>query len=164
MKKKLIIVLLMSLLLVACYDVKKPKKPSNLISKDKMVAVLVDMAIMSSAKGVNKRKLELNGVVPEAYIYERHNIDSTIFIESNAYYAFDIKTYDVIYTKVKDSLTVLRDKYKAIETKDRKEKEKVDSVKRAKIASEKNLKYKQDSTPKKAKPILKGQLNPLKSN
>ncbi|WAC01303.1 hypothetical protein N7U66_14555 [Lacinutrix neustonica] len=64
MKRKLLIGLIMGFVLVSCYDVKKPKKPSSIISKDKMVVVLVDMSIMSSAKGVNKKRLEENGIVP----------------------------------------------------------------------------------------------------
>ncbi|WP_390886657.1 hypothetical protein [Lacinutrix neustonica] len=90
-------------------------------------------------------------------------MDSTLFAESNAYYAFDIKTYDAIYAKVKDSLTALRDKYKAIETREDKEKEKLDSLKLTKIVTEKKLNKERESTSKKLIPNLNGQLNPLKS-
>lgn len=133
MKLKSISLLILLLILSACYKVEKPNKPDNLISEDNMVSILVDMAIMSSAKGVNKSLIEKNGVVPDAYIYKKNNIDSTIFAQSNAYYAFDIKKYDAIYLRVKDSLTVLRDKYKAIETKEKKEKETKDYIRREKI-------------------------------
>lgn len=101
------------------------------MSEDNMVNVLVDLAIMSSAKGVNKSKIENKGIIPDAYIYKKNNIDSTIFAESNAYYAFDIKKYDAIYLRVKDSLTVLRDQYKVIETREKKEKDARDSIIRA---------------------------------
>lgn len=160
MKQRFIISFLVGFILVSCYKVEQPEKPSNLIAKDKMVAVLIDMSIMSSAKGVNKKKLEVSGVVPESYIYEKHNIDSVVFYQSTAYYAFDIKAYDDIYARVNDSLTVLRDKYKAIESKEKKEKEKTDSIKRAKVAAEKKLKKKASQ---KNKTVTEGKLKPLKT-
>ena len=120
MKIKHLSFLILLLLLSSCYKVKKPNKPENLISEDNMVNILVDMAIMSSAKGVNKSNIEKNGIIPDAYIYKKNNIDSTTFANSNAYYAFDIKKYDAIYLRVKDSLTILREKYKAIDKEEKK--------------------------------------------
>ena len=133
LKKHIVLLLSFCVLLVSCYKVDKPDKPKNLLSEDQMVAVLVDMAIVSSAKGINKKKLEDNGIVPDEYIYKKNNIDSTIFAESNAYYAFDIETYNDIYAKVKDSLTVLNKKYKAIGEIERKKQVKKDSLKRLEI-------------------------------
>ncbi len=53
-KKQQLLYLLMTLMLVSCYDVQKPEKPDDLISEDKMVDVLVETVIMSSAKGIKK--------------------------------------------------------------------------------------------------------------
>ncbi|WP_055434764.1 DUF4296 domain-containing protein [Lacinutrix algicola] len=136
--------LVLFLTLSSCYTFSKPEKPENLISEDKMVSVLVDMAIMSASKGVNKKKLEDNGIVPAEYIYKRNNIDSITFAESNAYYAFDIKTYDAIYKRVKDSLSVTRDKYKAIEEKEK-----------AKEAEEKEKERKNDTLKSSKGKLLK---------
>ena len=36
---------------------------------------MYDAFILNSAKGVNKRVLEKNGVFPEEYIFEKYNID-----------------------------------------------------------------------------------------
>ena len=126
-----------------------------------MVNILVDMAIMSSAKGVNKSNIEKNGIIPDEYIYKKNNIDSTTFAESNAYYAFDIKKYDAIYLRVKDSLTILREKYKAIDEEEKKIKEKKDSINRAKINEEKRKKY---DNRKEPKPDSFGKLEPIKKN
>lgn len=125
--------LLLVLFLSSCNKVIKPEKPVNLLSEDKMVEVLVDMAIMSSAKGVNKKKFEENGIVPEEYIYKKHAIDSATFQLSNDYYAYRIKKYNNIYAKVKDSLTKLKDKYKAVADEDKKAKKKKDSLDRKEI-------------------------------
>jgi len=161
MKIKHLSFLILSLLLSSCYKVKKPNKPENLISEDNMVNILVDMAIMSSAKGVNKSNIEKNGIIPDEYIYKKNNIDSTTFAESNAYYAFDIKKYDAIYLRVKDSLTILREKYKAIDEEEKKIKEKKDSINRAKINEEKRKKY---DNRKEPKPDSFGKLEPIKKN
>ena len=126
-----------------------------------MVNILVDMAIMSSAKGVNKSNIEKNGIIPDAYIYKKNNIDSTTFANSNAYYAFDIKKYDAIYLRVKDSLTILREKYKAIDKEEKKIKEKKDSINRARIYEEKRKKHDNIREPK---PASLGKLEPLKKN
>ena len=123
MKKSSLIYLLVSILFVSCYDIEKPEKPKDLISEDQMVDVLVEISIMSSAKGINKRMLENNGITPVSYIYKKHGIDSAQFANSNNYYAHDIKVYDKIYDKVKDSLTTLRDKYKELQKEETKKKD-----------------------------------------
>ena len=152
LKKHIVISLIFSALFVSCYNVNKPDKPKNLLSEDQMVAVLVDMAIVSSAKGINKKKLEDNGIVPDEYIYKKNNIDSIIFAESNTYYAFNIETYNDIYARVKDSLTVLNDKYKAIGEVERKKQAKKDSLKRSEInrLKEENIKNKESRSPNPA--------------
>ncbi len=109
---------------MSCYGIEKPKKPENLMSKDKMVDVLVELALVSSAKGINKRELENKGIVPDTFVYRKHKIDSTIFADSNNYYAYDIDEYSQIYKDVRDSLESLRTFYKAEEKKEDKIKQK----------------------------------------
>ena len=123
MKKHTFIPVLALLLFVSCYDIEKPQKPIDLILEDQMVDVLVDISIMASAKGINKRVLENKGIIPVAYIYNKHGIDSLQFVNSNNYYAHDIEVYNKIYDKVKDSLIKLRDKYKALEKEENKKKD-----------------------------------------
>jgi len=122
--------LVIMVLFTSCYDVDKPDKPADLILEDEMVVILVDMAIMSSAKGINKKKLETSGIVPNEFIFKKHAIDSVRFNKSNSYYTYDIETYTKIYSRVKDSLTKLRDHYKTIDKKEKKEKAKRDSINR----------------------------------
>jgi len=122
-KKSSFIYLLVLFLFVSCYDIEQPEKPEDLISENQMVDVLVEIYIMSSAKGINKRMLENNGITPVSYIYKKHGIDSMQFANSNNYYAHDIKVYDRIYEKVRDSLIKLRDKYKTIQKEENKKKD-----------------------------------------
>jgi hypothetical protein len=117
------------LVLLSCSKVNKPPKPENLISKDKMVAILVDLTIFNSAKGTNKIVIEKNGITIQNYIYERHKVDSVQFKKSSDYYTYDVKAYTDIYKRVEDSLSKLKDKY--IEEKENKieEKQTRDSLK-----------------------------------
>ena len=104
--KKLVVVIIIALSFIQCKNnnIEKPSKPDGLISEDKMVEVLYDMTIISAAKGLNRRVIENNGIDPEAFVYEKHGIDSTLFAESNRYYSYDIKTYEAIYARVKEKL------------------------------------------------------------
>ena len=96
--------ILLFLLITSCSKIEKPKKPDNLISKDKMVDIIVDINLINAAKGINKRVLEENQINPEAYILEKYNVDSIQFKASNNFYAYDIKAYEAIYKSAKEEL------------------------------------------------------------
>lgn len=85
-------------------NLQRPDKPNDLIPEAKMVEVLYDMSLISAAKGVNKRVIENKGIHPEAYIFNKHNIDSAQFAASNAYYSYNLETYEALYAKVKQRL------------------------------------------------------------
>ncbi|MDO5972922.1 DUF4296 domain-containing protein [Flavivirga jejuensis] len=131
--KRLAIYLGIIIVASACYDLDKPKKPDNLISKDKMVEILIDAKIVASisSNSVNRKVILDHGVKLNSYVYRKHNIDSLQFALSNAYYSFYIKDYEEIYLKVKDSLDTLLVKFKkeAEIVRIEKEKRRIDSLK-----------------------------------
>lgn len=127
-----IIYILLICFFISCSGNKKHKKPDNLMSKDQMVNVLMDLSLLTSAKGINKSKIENSGIIPESYIYTKHNIDSLQFVESNAYYAYNLNDYQEIIKKVSDSLNKLREEYSVLAEKDEKKKKIQDSIKRSK--------------------------------
>lgn len=92
----------------ACNKLKGPKKPDNLISKDKMVAILIDAKLIASASSKSKLVMRDRGLNTETYIYDKFNIDSLQFALSNNYYAFHIEDYQDIYKRIEDSLEVLK--------------------------------------------------------
>jgi hypothetical protein len=139
MKNSLIYILFICFL-ISCSGINKPKKPKNLISKDQMVNVLLDMSLLSSAKGINKSKIENNGIIPESYVYAKNNIDSIQFVESNAYYTNNLNEYQEIIKKVEDSLNILRENYNILYEKEEKEKRIQDSIKRSKKTNKEVLK------------------------
>ena len=124
--------ILLIVLIISCKNnsIDKPKKPDNLIPKDSMVEILYDISLVSSAKGVNKKLLENNGLVPEDYIYKKHNIDSLQFALSNEYYAFNLDAYEDIYNSVKLKLEEDKKHFQTIIFVEQKEKDSLNKIKR----------------------------------
>jgi hypothetical protein len=126
-------------LVIAC-DNDRPKKPENLIAIDKMSDVLYDLYIMNAAKGVNRKLLEANGVIPETYILTKYNIDSLQFAESNMYYAFDNEDYEVIVDKVKIRLEEEKVEIEALQKTEKATKRKRDSIDKKKYKTNESIK------------------------
>ena len=117
--------------------IEKPQKPENLIPEDKMVDIMYDMFLLNSAKGVNKTILEVNGVMPEKYLFEKYSIDSTQFAESNNYYVYNTKTYESILNRIKEKIDLKKKEYDALEKiEDAERQKKADSI----LAERKKLK------------------------
>jgi len=145
---KTLIYFFMIFLVFSCKSnsIDKPDKPDNLISKDSMVEIIYDMSLMSSAKGSNKYILESKGVIPEDYIFKRHNIDSLQFALSNEYYAYNLKTYEDIYTKIKAKLksdqahfdTIVKEEQKITDSISLLMRKELDSTRKIKQASKLN--------------------------
>ncbi|GGG39378.1 DUF4296 domain-containing protein [Bizionia arctica] len=130
--RKILTVITLFAFLIACSNSAKIKKPKNLIPKEQMADILIDVALINSAKGINKSVIEKNGIIPDAYIYKKHNIDSLQFVLSNEYYTYNIKVYQEIILKVDDSLKNLRIKYETLADRDHDELMILDSIKKSK--------------------------------
>lgn len=92
----------------SCQDIEKVDRPENLIAENKMVEVLTDLSLMTSAKNYNRRMLEETGFKPEEFLYEKHNIDSLSLAASTKFYAQDPATLERIYSKVQRNLEALK--------------------------------------------------------
>lgn len=119
MKSRLYSIILV-LVFVSCQNVEKTEKPDNLIAEDKMVEVLTEISIMTSARNFNKRKFEATGIEPQEYIYEKFGIDSLQFERSNAFYAENYTEYEDIYLRVKENLQGMKVKLDSIRDVERK--------------------------------------------
>lgn len=102
MKNSLGIVLLM-LLFFSCAE-NLIEKPENVIPEDKMVLILKDLAIVNAAKGTNIGKLQDNGIEPTTFLFEKYEIDSAQFVDSDRYYASLPLVYETLYKKVESGL------------------------------------------------------------
>ncbi len=101
---KKILYILIGFLMFGCGYSDRPSQPDNLIPKEKMSDIIYDVFLLNAAKGINKRILEQNGILPQEYVYKKHNIDSLQFVLSNDYYSYDTKTYEGIIGKVKKKI------------------------------------------------------------
>jgi len=111
--KKIIYILFISILIVSCTSKTIFKKPDNLIPKEQMIDLLVDIQLARGAKSV-KNKYGKRNIDYMYLVYEKYHIDSTRFAESNFYYTTDVDQYADILKKVKNQIIEKRDFYEKI--------------------------------------------------
>lgn len=127
--------------LFSCGKKMKPEKPNNLIPEKEFTEILFDMFVINSAKGVNKKVMEENGLKPEQYIYDKYQIDSLQFAKSNEYYAFDSEKYAGILNKVKQNVENQKKMFeKQLEEEEVKNKRRLDSIRALNIKIKDSLK------------------------
>lgn len=117
MDLKKIILFLGVLSLMACQEVTHTAKPKNLIPKEKMVDILVDMAKVDAAISLNAREYEKRGAKGKEFIFKKYNIDSLQLVSSNRYYAEHFKINQQIYENVQEILQKQSDSLYALEKK-----------------------------------------------
>ena len=169
MKNFILFYLLVCLISCKNNTIDRPEKPDNLISKEKMAEVIYDMALINSAKGINRTTLENKGIQPKEFIFEKHNIDSIQFAQSNAYYAFDLTEYNNIYEKVKIKLEADKNFFSAELAEERKKRDSLaklikerDSLEKLIRSGDSIIEQKQKKSPAVLKPEM--QKNPLKKD
>ncbi|MDC6385108.1 DUF4296 domain-containing protein [Flagellimonas taeanensis] len=100
---KKLLFLLVFLMVVSCAE-KVVEEPDNLIPKEKMVDILHDLAILNATKTTIGAKLDESGIDIMEFLYQKYQIDSTQFSESDLYYASLPLEYQAIYTEVETRL------------------------------------------------------------
>lgn len=108
--RKYIYILCIAFYIAACTSNTIIKKPDNLIPKDQMVDLLTDMLLASGGQSVKNVKLQRR-INYFPLIFEKYNIDSTQFKESNYYYTSRIDDYDEILGKIDMRLKSLKIKF-----------------------------------------------------
>ena len=135
------------LLLFSCGE-KVIEPPKDLISKDKMAAILYDLAILNSTKGTNPAILKNNNIELMPFIFKKYKIDSLQFVASDVYYASIPLQYQSIYETVEKRLE------SRVKLMEEERKRKTDSTKKASQQLKDSLKKPiklptNDSLPKK---------------
>ncbi|MDC7995261.1 DUF4296 domain-containing protein [Altibacter sp. HG106] len=105
---KRVIILIGIWLLWGCQDVERPEKPDNLIPQEKMVDILVDTYLGAAAQSVAIREVRQNGIKLDSFLYAKHQVDSTQFVQSNAYYSSQLDTYIEITEAVEQKLNAMK--------------------------------------------------------
>lgn len=140
---KFIYIAIFSVFLGACTSNTIIKKPKNLIPKEQMVDLLTDIFLANGGDNIKNLNLQRN-VNYFPLVFEKYQIDTIRFKESNYYYTSKIDDYDEILEKVDMRLKSLKQKYST-------EIKIADSLSRMKKDSLKNLKKR---PPKKFKDTL----------
>ena len=87
------------------------EKPVNLISKDKMIDILYDLAIINAAKSSGPKVMENMNFEPMEYIYNKYQIDSVQFVTSDLYYASLPLEYEDIYKKLENRIVKEKERF-----------------------------------------------------
>ena len=109
MNKNIYIVIL-SLFLYSCTSNTIIKKPDDIIPKEQMVDLLTDMFIAKGGDNIKNINLQ-RSVNYFPFVFEKYQIDTVRFKESNYYYTSRIDDYDDILGKVDVRLKALKKQY-----------------------------------------------------
>lgn len=101
MKKAALI--LLAFLVLACND-DTPQKPEKLLTENEMVDVLYDITLLQSIRSFKPQVLNDNNVDVAEYVYNKYDIDSTIFAQNHTYYASQLDVYERIHNRVTDRI------------------------------------------------------------
>jgi len=104
---KFFYIALIGVFLINCTSNTIIKKPDNLVSKDEMANILTDMFLASGGENIKNIQLQRK-VNYFPLVYEKYQIDSTRFKESNFYYVSRIDDYQKILVKVDEKLKALK--------------------------------------------------------
>lgn len=102
--KKIWSLVFIALFFCGCQNVERPQKPKNLISKEKMAQIISEAYLANAARSVNNRLIIEKGLKLDSLIYQKFNVDSLQFAQSNTYYAAQVNDYLEILTNVEQHL------------------------------------------------------------
>lgn len=121
---------------VSCQTVQEQQAPENLIPKETMTQILTDLYISNAARSINNKVIKEYQIKLDSLLYEKYEIDSLHFAESNAYYSANIKEYTQLMKVVEERLLVLKTEKDSIYLNEKEEKE---SEKNKKVKDEKGI-------------------------
>ena len=114
--KKLFFTYLFLSVLSSCQTAEKVEKPDNLLTKDKMVNILSDIAILKSASDVNSTRLSNFIDTPFDYVTEKYEVDSLTIAKNIEYYNFQFNDNLSIYRRVEERIKIKKEKIDSINT------------------------------------------------
>ncbi len=94
-----IILIAVSFAVVSCTN-NTAEKPEKLIDQETMEKIIYDISMIQAIKGHDASLLPKNSINPKTYIYQKYQIDSTQFAQSNNYYSSNITLYKKMFDNV----------------------------------------------------------------
>lgn len=141
--KKVVLYFLGFFMLVSCAE-KVVEEPDNLIPKEKMTSILLDLAILNASKSAAKNKFEDTGIDIMDFLYRKYDIDSTQLAQSDLYYASNPLEYQSIYETVDAKL---KEAKKDLEERSKRRSDSIKKLNLAKNDSIKAAKVKENMEP-----------------
>ncbi len=132
--------------LLGCNE-KTIQKPENLITKDQMAEILYDLAVINAAKKANPWRLSDRNIELMPFIYQKHDIDSVQFVQSDIYYASVPEEYQEIYQVVEARLEREKAIYEEEKTRVSDSIRKISEQQRQLLKDQKAKKKKKDTLP-----------------
>lgn len=132
---KRVLILFFGFLVVACAE-KVVEPPENLIPEAKMVDILHDLAVLNATKTSFAYILDKNNVKTMDFLFQKYQIDSTQFAQSDKYYASIPLQYQMIYEQVEARLEKKR---KALEDQNTKRNDSTRAAQKKRTDSLRNL-------------------------
>ena len=106
---KFIYILFIAAFLFNCTSNTIIEKPANLIPKDQMVDLLTDLLLASGGENV-KNLQQKRKVNYYPFVFEKYQIDSTRFKESNYYYISTIDDYLIHIINISQIMMIMNTK------------------------------------------------------
>ncbi|MDB4266522.1 DUF4296 domain-containing protein [Flavobacteriaceae bacterium] len=97
------------LFLGSCSGTGFVEKPDNLISKNKMEAILYDAIIMDVMSTFSEKNPNFENLMGKSYLYKKYGIDSIQLVESENYYAKKPREYLKIHASVLKRFEFVKD-------------------------------------------------------
>ena len=97
----------MFVFLTSCTSRTIYKKPEDLISKNEMIDIWVDIYIANGTQTLKNKKLEKR-INYFPFVYLKYNIDSARFMNSNIYYTSRIDEYEEMFQQVEKKLLAIK--------------------------------------------------------
>jgi len=105
--KKIVYISFLLILFLSCTSRTIYKKPENLIDKEKMITVWVELFIASGAKICKNKNIQTK-INYAPLVLDKYKIDSIQFSESNIYYTSRIDEYEKMFEEVQKRLEDLK--------------------------------------------------------
>ena len=90
------------------------KNESAPISQDKMVNLLYDLTVSTSARSVANKQDSVQYVVSYEAILKKHGVDSLSFVNAQAYYQDNPEVFSVVYDSVQKRIKKKLDETRAL--------------------------------------------------
>ncbi len=108
--KKIFYIIIALLVLFSCTGRTIYKKPDDLIPKEQMVDLWVDIIIADGASNIKNKKAQRK-INYMRFIYQKYQIDSTRFMRSNIYYTSKVEEYEKMFEDVSSKLKKIKENY-----------------------------------------------------